>query len=139
MFLTLEAHSSTLLTTGPWKLYWYGRFLNLCRFYFPPSGVYISEQDLQHTNHLSLLLFFFFAWSKWCYQGNYVLREVQLSFSDHIMTSKVVNKMLEQNCNIIVHSLDFLYLQLPCLSTSIILLRTREMTPLRSMDPMDPL
>ena len=45
--------------------------------------------------------------------------------------------MLEQNYKIIVHPLDFLYLQLPCLSTSIKHLRTREMTLLRSMDPTD--
>lgn len=125
--LTLEAYFSTLLTTGPWKL-------NLTRVYFSPSGEHVSKQGLQHANYL----LFFFAWSEWCYQGHFVLREVRLSFSDHIMTSRLVNKALEQNCNIVVHPLDFLYLRLPCLSISVIHLRTREMTPFGSMGPVDP-
>lgn len=71
----------------------------------------------------------FFAWSEWCYQGNYVLREAQLSFSDYIMISRIVNKAPEQNCTSAIHLLDFLHLQPLCLLIAIIHSRTKEMTP----------
>lgn len=132
MFLTLSILLA-LLTTGPYTFTILADFWIFAGFISHPQCVCVSEQDLQHTN--SLCCFFFFFLPDQIVLSIFSLQRSPALFFETISWPADGHQTAGAELAYVLH--DFLY-QLLCLSASIIHLRTREVTSLRSMDPTDP-